>query len=152
MPDAMTFTFTETDLEAKTSYDDFEPGEYTGVLTQIHDAVAKTGNKGWRWEFTVQGLPFSTTTWFGGKGGWRLAEVLRGLGETVEPGAPVRLNPRSLVGKSATLKIGYDKSSNRDDFLTILRVLPQEVEAPSLFDFSDSDAKENPDFFGNNES
>lgn len=133
------FTFDQEDLEAKESYDDFEPGEYEGTLTAVKEAKAKTGNVGLRWEFTVKGLTFSTTTWFGGKGGWKLAEVLRGLGEEIKPGTTYNENPNKLIGRKARLKIGYDKTANRDDFLTVLRVLPQEVEMPNLFDFGEEE-------------
>lgn len=141
MPDAMTFTFTEDDLSGGASYDDFEPGEYVGTLVAIKDVQAKTGNTGLRWEFQVQGLTFSTTTWLKGGGGWKLAEVLRGLGKGIEPGQAVRVNPPELIGKNAMLKIGYDASSNRPDFLTVLRVIPEAIETSqtSLFTFDDED-------------
>lgn len=138
MPEARTVTFTEDDLEARASYDEFEPGEYEGVLVDVKDVNATSGNTGLRWVFQVSGLDFSITTWDKGKGGWKLAEVLRGLGHPVEPGKPVRFVPQRLLGRKATVKIGYDRSANRDDFLTVLRVLPSAVEPPSedtLFDF-----------------
>jgi len=149
MPEAITVTFTEDDLEAKTSYDEFKPGEYEGTLVDVRDAKASSGNTGLRWVFQVDGLEFSITTWNQGKGGWKLAEVLRGLGEHIEPGKPVRVVPPRMLGRRATVKIGYDKSANRDDFLTVLRVMPAAVEPPNgteLVDFSEPDDSEVDDF------
>jgi len=131
MIEARTVVFTEDDLDAHDSYDDFEPGEYQGTLVDVKEtSSAATGNTGLRWIFQVRGLNFSITTWDKGRGGWKLAEVLRGLGESVEPGKPIRVVPSRYLGRTATVKIGVDPTST-NNYLTILRVLPSSVEPPS---------------------
>ena len=135
MSSARTLTFNAEELEAKASYDDFEPGKYTGTLVSIDDAVANTGNTGLKWTFQVLGLNFFTRTWDKGKGAWKLAELLQGLGVEITPGVPVRLSPPQLIGRKAELSIGYERDS---EYLTILRVIPSGPgEDATLFDMDD---------------
>lgn len=130
-----TVELTEDDMKEAASYDDIEPGPYTGKLVSVTEIKANTGNRGHRWTFLVKGLEFSTATWLSGRGGWRLKEILTALGEEVAPGT-LRISPQRLIGRTAVVKLGYDKSSNRPDFLTVLRVMPQ-AERPTIDDLVD---------------
>lgn len=132
MPGAFTVTFTEDDLQGRQSYDEFEAGWYLGTLVDIKEVKAtKTANTGKRWVFQVDGLNFSITTWDKGGGGWKLAEVLRGLGMDVTPGQPVSVNPARLLGTDANVYI--DREDSESKFMNVVRVRPADIEMPADF-------------------
>lgn len=133
---AFNLDVTEEDLTPTGNYDDFEPGDYEGVLTEVRDVEAKnTGNVGWKWVFVVDGLEFDTVTWLKGKGLWKLQEVVASLGGSLNIGGQT-VDPNMYIGQVAGLKIGKDANQKDDrykDRLTILRTFPV-ADAPNIFD------------------
>lgn len=135
MSNAQTFTldFTEEDLSPSGNYADFEAGDYRGVLTEVKDAKANSGNVGYKWVFQVNGLPFDITTWLKGGGLWKLNEVISAMGGTLVKGD---FDPNLYVGSEAGVKIGKDPKQQDDrykDRLVILRTFPL-PDATSIFE------------------
>ncbi len=111
-------TFKESDFKERLSYDELEPGDYEGTLTDVKDAEAKTGNVGWRFIFDVQGLPVSSTVWLKGGGVWKVREVFNALGMPIEPGTEVTtLDPNILIGRMCVVTIVKEasKTATNDD-------------------------------------
>jgi len=123
-PTIHTLEFTADDLASGGSYDDFQPGKYVGTLESVEDVEAKnTGNVGWKWTFSVNGLRFNTVTWLKGGGTWKLNEVVNALGGILTAGTN-RIDPTLYIGSQAGVTIGRDAKSNYPDRLTILNTFP----------------------------
>ena len=123
-----------------TSYDDFQPGEYVGILTEVSDVKANSGNVGWRWTFQVNGLDFNIVTWLKGGGLWKLEELISAMGGELKPGPGQKINPNLYVGSKAGLRIGPDKTAKDEryrDRNVILSTFPS-PEGGSMFDVPDT--------------
>lgn len=124
-PTVHTLEFTEEDLKGGADYGNFEPGNYVGVLESVEDVTAaSTGNVGWKWKFSVNGLLFDTVTWLKGKGVWKLNEIINSLGGSLEAGVGMRIDPMLYLGSRAGVAIGRDAKSKYPERLTILRTFP----------------------------
>ena len=123
-PTVHTLEFTEADLKGGADYGSFKAGNYVGILESVEDVKADTGNVGWKWKFSVEGLIFDTVTWLKGGGVWKLNEIINSLGGSLEAGVGVRIDPMLYLGSRAGVTIGKDPKSKYPDRLTILRTFP----------------------------
>lgn len=114
MATPMNIPFTEDDFKAAGSYDDLEDGgEYIATLLEVTDEVASTGNTGWGFKFSVEGLNLTTKVWHSGGGKWKIREVFNALGQPIAPGDAMSfLDPNALVGNQCVITI---KKEPRDD-------------------------------------
>ena len=132
--------FTPKDFEERASYDDLEEGDHIGTLTDVQDAVASTGNIGWKFIFDVKGLPVNTTVWLRGGGKWRVREIFNSLGQPVSPDQPVTdLDPNPLIGNQCVVtikKVLRDETSPEEGTWTNISRTTPYVSEP-VADFSE---------------
>lgn len=122
-----TITFTEDDLKERTSYDDIEEGDHEATLIDVEDITANSGNFGWGFKFQIKGLPFTTSLWLRGGGGWKVREVFNALGAPLAPGeTAANLNPNQLIGRTCvvTLKKVPGYKDPEKTFLEIQKHIP----------------------------
>ena len=113
--------FTEEDLKGFTSYDDLKAGEdYEATLVAVEDIVASTGNPGWAFEFSVEGLKMTTKVYHRGGGKWKIREVFNALGQPITPDTNMAfLDPNSLVGNRCVVTIAKEaKEDSPGEFWT----------------------------------
>ena len=106
-------TFKESDFKERLSYEDLEDGDHEATLLDVEDAVARTGNEGWRFKFDVLGLPIATTVWLKGGGAWKVREVFNALGHPITIETPIdTLNPNELIGRKCVVTTKREPASN----------------------------------------
>lgn len=137
MATPMQIEFSDEDLAPASSYDDLKDKEdYIATLTEVKDIEASTGNVGWGFVFTVEGLPMTSRIWLKGGGKWKVREVFNALGQPLSPDENISfLDPNPLVGRQCVVTIAKEaKNDGSGEFWTnIGRHTPYVVEEATSF-------------------
>jgi len=121
MATPLNIEFTEDDFKEAGSYDDLKHGEeYIATLLEVDDIVASTGNTGWGFKFSVEGLNLTSRIWLSGGGKWKVREIFNALGQPIAVGTNMAfLDPNPLVGNQCVITIQKEaKQDNPEEFWT----------------------------------
>jgi hypothetical protein len=121
------------------------PGDYEVVLADVSDYDKGPGRQGWKFEYRLDGLPFTTYFSFSEAARWKLVEMMEAhLGRELEAGDVSEFDPNDYVGDVVGAHIDWqddpdslpEGAKNYREIKTIFALLESPVadapEEPSL--------------------